>query len=106
MGWHIEVGEVWIMAIFRPQYQAEVPPIFRRVSGEFYVCMHSVAQKRWVLEPSFAWLDKCQRLEKLRTKLETSLHFTGWFFFAIIVALMLIFSKKNRTKRMTCRPPA
>jgi transposase len=45
-----------------------------------------VMPKRWVVERSFAWLDKCRRLWKnCERKLETSLQFVVLAFLALLL---------------------
>ena len=45
-----------------------------------------VIPKRWVVERSFAWLDKCHRLWKnCERQLNTSLHFVVLAFLALLI---------------------
>lgn len=46
----------------------------------------AVVPKRWIVERSFAWLEKCRQLQKnCERKLEKSLQFVGLAFLALLL---------------------
>lgn len=68
---------------FAPPWAAEVESAKRAGLHRFVVI-----PKRWVVERSFAWLDKCRRWWKNgERKLETSLQFVILAFLALLLKI-------------------
>ena len=64
----------------------------------------AVIPQRWVVERSFAWLEKCRRLWKnCERKLNTSLQFVHLAFLVLLLRRSCTGSKKNTSNTGECQ---